>query len=317
MDHKTFRQRVGWATRTLRKLGYLDVQPPTRISRNPWSLIARITSANGVFFLKYVRGAFRQEPGLTDALHGLAPAHVPELIAADDTLACWIVRDAGDGFAPSMEPDFGLPVLGALLADHAALQRKTLADARRWLGLGAKDVRPDRYSQYLDEILRADSDLTQDRVPQATMNALRTAGPGLSDVAQRLIALSPPQTVTHMDLRLTNIRRAKGAARLIDWGDAGFGPAFLDHVPLFSELSAGPVPTDRINALLQSTLSHWTDHAPLKDLQAAHRLCRIVYPMLYAHGLIHARPSWDPTLTPGHHGLLRFYLTTFLQRLNA
>lgn len=298
-------------------MGFRDVQRPRRITQNPWSLIARITSADGVFYLKYVRGAFRQEPGLTQTLHRLAPAHVPDLIASDDTLACWIVRDAGDGFAPAMEPDFGLPVLDALLTDHAALQRATLADAKPWLTLGAKDVRPACFSRFLEDILHARSDLALDQVPHDITDALRAARPKLAELAQGLAALSPPETITHMDLRLTNIRRATGNARLIDWGDTGFGPAFLDLVPLFSELSTGPVARDRIDALLHSALSDWTDHAPLKDLQQAHRLCRIAYPMLYAHGLIHARPSWDPTLTPGYHGLLRFYLTTFLRRLNA
>jgi hypothetical protein len=317
MNQEPIRTRALWAVRTLQGLGIRDVRPPQRVRRLPWSLVAPITTADGVFYLKYVRGAFLQEPALTRALHALAPDHVPDLVASDTDLACWITRDAGDAFLPSMEPDAGLSVLDGLLARHAALQRMTLGQPDDWLGRGAKDVRPNRFGPCLDEVLAAGPDLARDGVGPDTLSALNAARPRLASLAAELEALNPPCTVTHMDLRLGNIRRSRGAARLIDWGDAGYGPAFLDLVPLFSELATGRTTAGHVDDLRTAALGRWSGHGTAGDREQAHRLCRIAYPMLYAHGLIHARPTGDPDMDPSHHGLLRFYLNTFLGRLDG
>ncbi|MDF0600826.1 phosphotransferase [Psychromarinibacter sp. C21-152] len=305
--------RLRWAAAALRARG-LSVDGPMQPIHKAWSVIVPIRTGEGAVFLKYVRGAFRHEPGLTRALHALAPDYVPEVLAENADLGCWVVRDAGNDIDLRAALRDGL--LRDLLSRHSALQRQTESAPERWLARGAKNLRIARWPGYLEDIRAARAALDADKVTQEVVNGLARAGPALERLCAQLETLAPPETLAHMDLRRINVLERRGRVAVIDWGDAGLGPAFLDPVPLFSEIATLNLPQAESRALVDAAVAPWTDRAAAPALHAARRLCRVAYPLLYAHGLIHARPTADPTLPPTYHGLLQFYLATFLTRLS-
>ncbi len=307
------RARLDWAIQTLQAEGF-EVTAPLEVRENTGSLTALFRTTDGDVFLKSVRGASLHEPEVTRAVHRLAPGLVPAIRAENRDLGCWLVDSGGTGLAlPELLRQSHIP---PLLAAQAALQRLTLNTGADWLARGAKDLAPTRWPGYLSDLRGARGALEIDDTPQEVIDALAGADTALSRLTERLVAMRPPMTVVHMDLRRNSITSRDGRPHLINWGDAGFGPAFLDPVPLFSELAALGLTSRAYEDLADAVLRPWTDMAPMKDLRAARDLCRIVYPLLYAHRLIHARPN-DETLAPAFNGLLRFYLSTFLQRLGA
>lgn len=306
-------QRLDWALAELHRQGH-TVQAVSEPAYKAWSVIVRLLTPDGPVYLKYVRGAFLHEPGLTRALHRLAPDHLPDILADNPDLGCWLVGDGGAALVPRVLADDGH--VPRLMTAHAALQRATLGDAGSWLALGAKDVRPDRWAGFLDDILAATGALTLDKVTQPVLTGLAAARDPLARLAARVAALNPPMTVVHLDLRRVNIRIRRGRVRVIDWGDAGFGPALLDPVPLLSELAQMGLAETQMQAVRAAHLAPWDGHAT-DDLQQIAAACRTAFPLIYAHGLIHARPSWDATLKPTFYGLLQGYLSIFLERLSA
>jgi len=313
MDRDAVNSRIGWARAALHRQGFAGIRLPGKVRMGAWSMLARFQTDQGAVWLKYVRGAYRQEPALTAFVHRLAPDLVPELLASDDALACWLVRDVGARFAMHMAQARG-PALMAMIDHHAALQAATLECGDELRRLGAKDLRPQNYPRYLDDLLHAEEVLAQDGVGAETVAALARAMDPLRRVAMALVALNPPQTLVHMDLRLTNLKQGAHGLRIIDWGDGGVGPAFLDPVPLYSELDLGGVASEPLKA---RQVSHWQSGGDPRDLARAQSLCRIVFPLLYAHGLVHSRPSREETLRAGFSGYLRGYLDIFLRRLTT
>lgn len=306
-------ERIAWAMAAIEQQG-IRAHGAAGAMHRAWSVIVPIRTSDGAMYLKYVRGAFPHEAPMTRALHDLAPDYVPQVVAGNDDLGCWISRDAGS------EIDLRAFLRGGhlpeLLTAHAALQQRAMTGTD-WLDQGAKDLRTVSWAGHLDAIRAARAALDLDQVSPNVIAALNDATGPLHRLAARVDALGTPETMVHMDLRRVNVKLRRGRVRVIDWGDAGLGPAFLDPVPLYSEITTLNLPPEREAELAAAALDSWSGHGTMADLQEARMLCRIAYPMLYAHGLIHARPSWDPTLRPTYYGLLQFYLKTFVDRLAA
>jgi hypothetical protein len=307
--------RIDWAQQALRAKGVTITSLPARARLGTWSMLARFGTDQGPVWLKYVRGAYRQEPAITARLHSLAPDLVPELLARNDELASWLVRDSGTQVTAKNADGRALTDFWPVLDAHTGLQQAAMDQRDQFLTLGAKDVRPAAYSGYLHDLLNAAQSLQDDQVPADTIAALQQAGDTLVRLVGSLQAIDPPQSVVHMDLRLTNLKQRGGRLRIIDWGDAGVGPVFLDPVPLLSELEhAGASALDLADLHDRQALA-WRDHGTSSDLRHAQSLCRVVFPLLFAHGLIACRPTGDPSLRPGFSGFLRSYLQIFLRRL--
>ncbi len=307
-------ERMAWAMAALRAAGHAP-DAPMGAQHKAWSVIVPIRTGRGAVFLKYVRGAFPHEAALTRALHTLAPGHVPEVLAESADLGCWISADAGSEIA--LRSFLAGGHLPALLSAHADLQLQSRARGTGWIDAGAKDLRACTWPGHLDAIRAAEDALDLDNVAPELRSGLDRAEAPLTRLVARMQATGLPDTIVHMDLRRTNVKLRRGKVAVIDWGDCGFGPAMLDPVPLFSEIATLRLPAADTKAQTDAAHAPWADLLPASALQEARALCRIVFPLLYAHGLIHARPSWDPTLPPTYHGLLQFYLKTFLDRLET
>ncbi|MCB1827499.1 MAG: aminoglycoside phosphotransferase family protein, partial [Coxiellaceae bacterium] len=88
---------INWALKTLNNLGYQTKSIPAQtIVDTPWSHVARIETTHGEFYLKKTPKAFYLEVSIIKFISDQFKASVPEIIADNTDLHCFLMKSAGE-----------------------------------------------------------------------------------------------------------------------------------------------------------------------------------------------------------------------------
>jgi Ser/Thr protein kinase RdoA (MazF antagonist) len=185
-------------------------------------------------WLKAVPPIFAREPAVVRLLQERLPGRVPGLVAAHETAVetRMLLTDAGP--VPDEVDARDPPRLAALLAD---LQVRSLDLLPRLAAAGGADLSPTRLAVELARMAQEGVEL--DRLDTHERAALQRLVPELTD---QLLAVSTgplPSVLVHGDFHPWNVARPSGWADrdavIIDWTDAGIGPAGVDLATLLPD----------------------------------------------------------------------------------
>ncbi len=188
-------------------------------------LICRVrTRDSRSYVFKVVPASRRREIALTARLAALSPATTVGVVASEEDErreVYWLVmrdlgvmrladRPSGEGFTSAAE-------------SLARLQLETLTEAAALRDLGVREVGVSDWEEIA--LLTLES---AERADLAGLVPLRELEAGVWNVTRIAIdAAALPSALVHGDLHAGNIAICGGEIRLLDWGSAYIGPAFL------------------------------------------------------------------------------------------
>lgn len=271
-------QAAAWAAQQLAQCGF---GPPKQITvhhQRPWSLVLRISTAEGNGYLKAVRPGFEHEIRVTALLAARWPEFVPQVIAADEERGWMLLEDGGPTLRSAAADSEIVNHWRQLLPIYAHLQQE-LADApARLLAEGVPDRRP----AALAEQLRGMSDdpmIITERLPSGLAPAERLAWADLitrlPDLCAELDGAGVPSSLNHGDLHDGNVFLRAGHYRIFDWGDCSLSHPFFSLRTVFVSLEnrLGWDEYDpRFEALGEQYLQAWTGIIEGARLHHAYRL---------------------------------------------
>ncbi len=153
MDAKFSHQAlITWGVKTLLALGYtLKTKQPEIVQETPWSYVARFLTSNGFVYLKQTPQKLALEASILDVLHKQFHAPVPEVIANNERLNCFLMKDAGQSLRGLLKHAFDEMLLLKAIAQFTALQRVVAEQFDVLLNMGVPDYRLEK----LPELYRA------------------------------------------------------------------------------------------------------------------------------------------------------------------
>jgi hypothetical protein len=173
----------------------------------------------------------------------------------------------------------------AMLRDYARLQIELAPHAEEMVGLGVPDLRPERLSQLVPDLLDDDEFQLRGRpdgLPEEVRDRLRRGLGQYGELCRRLADSGIPATLQHDDLHDANVFVYDGRYRFFDWGDASVAHPFLSlRVPLNVAGQALGVP-DGDPALLRlrdAYLEPWSCYANPAGLRELVRIALMVSPL--------------------------------------
>ena len=86
---------IKWATDVLISKGYSPQYSPEIIQETPWSNVFRFSTSQGNIYLKQPVPLLAQEAKILQLLADQFNANVPVVIAINDDLHCFLMKDAG------------------------------------------------------------------------------------------------------------------------------------------------------------------------------------------------------------------------------
>lgn len=263
-------EAVAWATDRL-GAPRLDAAVQTRV--RPWSTLLRLTVADGegtrAWWLKACSPGTAYEAPLLALLAGWGLPHVPRPVAVDAALALALLPDGG-ATVRQRHPEPSVEATAQLLQAAALIARGTSAHVPEMLAAGVPDLRPERVDASLAALLD-DPALTSGPhpLPAEARDRVDRHRARLREDAALLAAGPVPAALQHDDLHDGNV--LADPLVVIDWGDASVAHPFATLLVTLNahahRAGLGAQHPD-LARLRDRYLEHWTDLAPLSELQA-------------------------------------------------
>ena len=321
---------LGWAEQALSLLGRQldgDVEQP---HVRPWSTVFRMSTSDGVTWLKASGPAGAHEGRLLELFRARNLQHVLLPLAVHPEHP-WILFDEGGPTLRQVRPlsveNRDLSDWQRLLPEYAALQRSLESDqsVELMLAAGTPDGRPQALTGELVRLLDDDvawGRLTADEADQGA-DARSSLGDKLSeigDLADELSASGPRPTIQHDDLHDGNVLVTPRGDLFFDWGDAIVAHPFATLTVTFNSIAhkTGLAQNGPEFAKLESVyLEAWSDVGSQPALRRAATLARVF-------GCIGRSLAWEralaglrrPTLADDGDAVAG-WLIEFSDRLNA
>lgn len=147
---------IEWALSTLNDSGYLlETTKPEIVLDTAWSEVCRFQTNLGLVYLKKVPSALSLEANVIQLLQKQFNAPVPQIIAHNQELHCFLMQDAGISLHEVFKQEFKSNLLIDMMHHYTMLQINSADKISLFLDLGVPDWRlqqlPKLYQQLLCE----------------------------------------------------------------------------------------------------------------------------------------------------------------------
>mgnify|MGYP005658448967 CR=1 FL=1 len=133
------------------------------VADTAYSNVYRLETTTGIFYLKHVPAALFIESKVLAFLREQGLANIPQLLAENKLLHCFIMFDCGDTSLRTLfngEVDFNQLTLG--ITNYTSIQRALENKIRRLLLLGLKDWRLNEIPSLYAQLIHQDNLLLDD-----------------------------------------------------------------------------------------------------------------------------------------------------------
>mgnify|MGYP003402416442 FL=1 len=215
-------QIIEWGTNCLVANGYAIDRPPQIVLSTPWSTMIRFSTLTGNFYLKQTPPAISKEPLIIQLLSEQFHASVPVVIASNDALHCFLMRDAGENLRGILKNEFKPELLCQAIKEYAALQRSTEDHLEKFFKLGVPDWRLAKLPLLYDQMIKQTDFLKADGVTEQELQKLQALRPQFLAQCELLSSYEIPATIGIPDFNDNNTLFVANTKRMIfiDWGEA-------------------------------------------------------------------------------------------------
>jgi aminoglycoside phosphotransferase (APT) family kinase protein len=265
IEHFLFRTtfndpNIEWAQNYLVMNRYALNGSPEFIRAMPWSKVTRFSTSEGSIFLKHMTPPFALEPMVIKIISEWDTDTVPRIIAVNNTLRCFLMKDAGLPLRSYQKNSFQAGLFSKALKAYANIQLKAISHVEAFLSIGVPDWRMARLPKLYHQLISEDDFLQSDGLMPVEIKILGTLQGKVSDLCALLSDYKIPETIEHVDFHDNNILVKENHPTIADWGDAVISHPFFSLASCLesAQRNHGIQQTDkRYKALENAYLDNW------------------------------------------------------------
>lgn len=211
-----------WAINTLNENGYqIHMATPDIIQNTPYSEVSRFNTSRGFIFLKKVPPSLSLESTVITILSKEFHAHVPQLIAENNELHCFLMQDAGIQLHNYFKENFQADILIKFMHDYTTLQINTSDKLELFFNMGVPDWRLEKLPKLYQDLISQKLLLMDDGLSEDELIILNKLTPKLTSICEKLSQYKIKETFGHADFHDKNILidTATHRTTLIDLGE--------------------------------------------------------------------------------------------------
>lgn len=280
---KSHQQILNWAAASLISKGYTLQRTPEIVQETPWSVVIQLSTLKGDLYLKQTPADLAIEPKIMELLADQFHVSVPTVIARNDNLHCFLMKDAGltlrQYLKSGMQPDL---IYEAIL-QFTDIQRVTENDIKSLLALGVPDWRLDKLPTLYDQLISQTELLKADGVTDKELKILHDLSSKVAEECEQLSHYKIPETLVQPDFNTNNILIDAKTKKmtLIDLGEIVITHPFFS---LHNFLHQATIHHDvkELNQLQDTCLEDWLELATRDKLVEAFKLSKKLWPIYSA-----------------------------------
>lgn len=212
---------ITWARDCLIVKGYCLQQPPHIVVETPWSTVIRFSTSKKDIYLKQMPACLSLEPKVMQLLAAHCKACVPEVVAINEDLHCFLMKDAGEKLREYLKTNFQPDLLCRAITEFTAIQRATENQLEPFLALGVPDWRLEHFPDLFDQLITHGEFLKADGLTEKELHILWSLRPRISKQCELLSTYDIPETLVQSDFHSNNILIHHGTQKItfIDLGE--------------------------------------------------------------------------------------------------
>ncbi|MES2212516.1 MAG: aminoglycoside phosphotransferase family protein [Pseudomonadota bacterium] len=220
---------LNWAINELMVRKIVPISAPENVQDTEWSRVVQIGTNKGIVYLKKTPPTLSLEPRITAFLHDQLHESVPEIIAINNAMHCFLSFDCGVPLRKIFDGTLQPAVLAKGIKNYTAIQSVAVAHVDMLLDWGIPDWRLIKLPGLFRDLLNRDALLIQDGLTTEELQTLETLVPLCKEQCDLLATFGVSETLDHCDFHDNNmVMDASGRISIIDWAECA-----ITH-PLFS-----------------------------------------------------------------------------------
>ncbi len=221
---------IQWSCHYLLSRGMiLKSHQPEVVQDKPWSYVVRFETTDGYIYLKHTPKLIALEAEITQILHDQFHASVPEIIAHNPELSCFLMKDAGRPLREILKKKFDVNLLCQAIQLFTSIQIHVSDHLETFLDIGVPDWRLDKIPDLFEQFLMQKNLLIKDGLTENEISELKNLLPAISTACKKLASYSVKPSIVQPDFHDNNllINDLSGKITLIDLGEITISHPFF------------------------------------------------------------------------------------------
>lgn len=249
-----YKEIIQWGCKYLSSHGYtLKSNLPENVQNTPWSYVIRFATGDGYIYLKHTPNLLALEAIIIQILHDQFHASVPEVIAHNAELNCFLMKDAGRPLRAILKKQFDAALLCKAIDQFTSMQLAVADHVNIFLDIGVPDWRLNKLPDLFKQLLSQKDILIADGLSEIEISELEALLPKISHLCKKLSSYSIKQTIVQPDFHDNNtlINDLSQNMTLIDLGEIVISHPFFSLVNCLQQVKKHHALTDEGDAYLQ------------------------------------------------------------------
>ena len=224
---------IQWGCKYLSSHGYtLKSILPENVQNTPWSYVVRFVTSEGYVYLKQTPDLLALEAIITHILHDQFHASVPEIIAHNAELNCFLMKDAGRPLREILKKQFDATLLCKAIDQFTSIQLAVADHVNLFLDIGVPDWRLDKLPDLYMQLLSQKDILIADGLSEIEINELEKLLPKVANLCQKLSDYAIKPSIVQPDFHDNNVLIDEISQNLtiIDLGEIAISHPFFSLI---------------------------------------------------------------------------------------
>lgn len=183
----------------------LDVAEPEVVISTPWSTVWRFHTNEGVVYLKQTPPEIGLEAQITQILQNQFNASVPDVLAVNEELHCFLMKDAGQPLRTVLKENFNAELIRQAIQAFRTLQDRVAEKPDVFLEMGVPDWRLEKLPGLFEALLAEKEILLMDGLTEPAYEELQATLPAIKERCQQLAELKIKPSLVQCDFHDNNI----------------------------------------------------------------------------------------------------------------
>ncbi|WP_242604257.1 aminoglycoside phosphotransferase family protein [Legionella beliardensis] len=268
------------------------IKQPEIIQETPWSNVICLTTSHGDVYLKQPAKLLANEASIIELLANQCKASVPNIIANNSDLHCFLMEDAGLTLRNYINEECKTELLCKAIKHFTAFQRSTEDNIKSLFRLNVPDWRLKQIPHLYRKIINDKKFLKADGMEDKELDKLNYLSPLITEQVYELSQYGICEAVVQPDFNTNNILINPETQQftMIDVGELAIShPFFSLHNFLYQATIHHSVKEQDYvwNEMLNACIESWLNLGPKDKLLQGYELSRKLWPIYAACATYH------------------------------
>ena len=197
-------QIIHWAKDILKIADKKAFAMSRAVAKTPWSHVFEINTGHEIFYLKWSPEMFSKESDIIRFLDEYTNAFVPQIVAENSELHCFLMKNAGQTLRATLNKKFSEELVFRTIEQFTCLQSDITDHVDALLAKGVPDYRLEQIPDLYTQLIKKKDLLLAEGLSEIEIKQLSDLASTVGELCKKLASFQIKQTIVQPDFNDNN-----------------------------------------------------------------------------------------------------------------